>query len=283
MYYLGFDIGGSSIKAVLVKEKQIIKSVTEDTPDNLENLLSLIGKIKDSLISEIQSDQISGIGFSIAGAIDIKRETMLKSPNIQYLNGQPIKKLLEEKLKPAAIKIEHDVHCFLQAEKEIGLAKELKNVVYLTVGTGVGGAWMVDGKIQIGAHGGAGEVGHVIIEKAQNLDFEGLTANNFVKKNLGVSAAEAEKMARVGDQKAIDVFAARAKNLGLELANLINIFDPEAIIIGGGIVSAQEFILAGIYEAIEKYVISPEAKKTPILFSQLGKYGGALGAALLFS
>ena len=283
MFYLGFDIGGSSIKAVLVKDKGIVKSVTEDLPDNLENLLLLVGKMRNNLIENIQADQIGGIGFGIAGAIDASREKVLNSPNIQYLNDQSIKKLLEEKLKPLSIKIEHDVHCFLQAEKEVGLAKELKNVVYLTVGTGVGGAWMVDGKIQIGAHGASGEIGHMIIEVSQQLDFENLTANVFVKKRLGINAVEAEELLRLGDQKAKEIFDERGKNLGIGLANIINIFDPEAIIIGGGVVSAQEFILSGIKEGIEKFVISPAAKATKILFSQLGNFGGALGAAMLFS
>lgn len=282
MYCLGFDIGGSNIKAVLVKEEQIIKSATEDTPDNLENLLSLVGKTKDSLIDEIPAEQISGIGFSIAGAIDLAREKVLNSPNIRYLNNQPIKKLLEEKLKPLAIKIEHDVHCFLQAEKEVGLAKDLKNVVYLAVGTGVGGALMINGEIQIGIHGASGEIGHMIIDLSQQSDLENLTANEFVKKKLGISAAEAEKLVRSGDQKAKELFDERGRNLGVGLANIINTFDPEAIIIGGGVVSAQEFILPGIREGIEKFVISPSAKKTKILFSQLGQFGGALGAAWLF-
>ena len=282
MYYLGFDIGGSNKKAVLVKEKQIIKSATEVTPDNLEGLLSLVLKIKDGLTGEIPAGEIGGIGFSIAGAIDAAREKVLNSPNIQYLNGQPIKKLLEEKLKPLAIKIEHDVHCFLQAEKEVGLARDLKNVVYLTVGTGVGGAFMINREIFIGAHGASGEIGHMIIKASQQLDLENLTANEFVKKKVGISAVEAEKLVRSGDQKAKELFDERGRNLGIGIANIINIFDPEAIIIGGGVVSAQEFILPGIREGIEKFVISPAGKETKILFSELSHFGGALGAAWLF-
>jgi predicted NBD/HSP70 family sugar kinase len=281
MYYLGFDIGGSSIEAVLVKDKQIIKSITKETPQNLEGLLDLVGKMKSELIDGIAPEEIAGAGFAIAGALDEKREVMLNSPNMQFLNGQPLKKMFEEKTG-LPIKLEHDVNCFLQAEKEIGLAKGLKNIVCLTIGMGVGGSWMADGKIQIGAHGGAGEIGHMIIEAGQQLDWEALTANKFVKGKLGISAAEAEGLVRSGDQKAKELFEKRSRNLGIGIANIINIFDPEAIIIGGGVVSAQEFILPGIKEAIEKYVISSKAKKTQILFSQLGNFGGALGASLLF-
>jgi glucokinase len=282
MYYLGFDIGGSNIKTVLIKDKQITKSATEKTPQNQEDFLSLVGKMKEDLTGGISGGEIGGVGFSIAGALDANRDTMLNSPNIQYLNGQPIKKLLQERMAPLPIKIEHDVHCFLQAEKETGLAKDLKNVFYLTVGTGVGGAFMINREIFIGAHGASGEAGHMIIDTSQQLDLERSTANEFVKSKLGINADEAEKLVRAGDEKAKDVFNERGRNLGAGIANIINIFDPEAVIIGGGVVSAQEFILPGIKEGIEKFVISPESKKTKILFSQLGKFGGALGAALLF-
>ena len=290
-FYLGIDVGGSRIKAVLVKDKQIIRSKAEDSPNNLKGLLNVIVKIKDELTVGIDQMEIGGIGFSLAGTLDIKREIMLNSPNIKYLNNQPIKRLLEKKIKTYPIKLEHDVHCFLLAEKERGLAKNLKNVFYLTLGTGIGGALMVDGQIVFGAHGSAGEVGHMIIKlKIKNkklkidetLDLEELAANKFIKKCLGVGSIEAERRARAGDKKAREIFVQLGRNLGVGIANIINIFDPEAIILNGGIAEAKEFILSGIKEGIEKFVVSPAAKKTKILFSTLGLYAGSLGAALLF-
>ncbi len=291
MYYLGFDIGGSSLKAVLVKNKKIIKSKIQDTPKNLEGLLNLVGEIKEELAGKVESSKIGGVGIALPGAMDKEREIMFNSPNITFLNGQPIKKLLEEKLKPYSVKIEHDVHCFLLAEKEIGLAKKLKHVFFLTLGTGIGGAWMTDRKIFFGAHGAAGEAGHMIINlKTQNSnvkivegeDLEELAANKFIKKHLGIGSIKAEHRARAGDKKAQEVFHQIGKNLGIGIANIINIFDPEAVILSGGIADSKEFILPNIKEGIKEFVISPEAKKTKILFSELGRFGGALGASLLF-
>ena len=290
MYYLGFDIGGSSVKAALVKDKKIIKSDIQDLPDDLAGLLDLTGKMFADLTNEIQPEEIGGVGFAIAGAIDISRETMLHSPNIPYLNNQPVRKLLAEKVAPHPIKIEHDVYCFLLAEKEIGLAKNLKNVFYLTLGTGIGGAFMLDGKIFSGSHGAAGEAGHMIvnfqfpISNFQNneiYDLEELASNKFIKKNLGVGSIEAFRRAQAGDEEAIKVFGQLGANLGLGLANIINIFDPEAIILSGGICEAKEFISPFIKEGIDRYVISPAAKETRVLFSQLGREAGALGAALM--
>jgi len=281
MYYLGFDIGGSIVKAVLVKEKKIIKSKVADLPNSLEALLAWLKETGQELIGGADTE-IGGVGFAVAGVLNAERSKMLKSPNIKFLDNQPLGELFKSIVAPYPIKIEHDAHCFLVAEKEIGLARKLKNIVYLTVGTGVGGAFMVDGKIISGAHGSAGEIGHTIINIELGLDLEDLSANDFVKKTLGISAAQAEKLARVGDQKAGDIFERRCQNLGIGLANIINTFDPEAVILGGGIVSAKDIILPKLKQQIEKFVISPDAKKTTILFSQLGSQGGALGAALLF-
>jgi glucokinase len=289
MHYLGFDIGGSSIKAVLIKEKrmvrrvhhEVIESLAEDTPNNLDELLGLVEKMKNGLTEGIAAGEIGGVGFAVAGVLDLGRERVLNSPNIGYLNGQPFKKLLEEKLN-WPVKLEHDAHCFLLAEKEVGLAQGLKNVFYLTLGTGIGGAFMIDGEIIIGSRGAAGEIGHTIIDIDDGLELEDLAANKFLKKRLDVGSMEVRRLVESGDQKAIGVVEEMSRNLGVGIANVINIFDPEAIIIGGGINWAKDFLSVGIKMAVNKFVVSPEGKTTRILFSELDRFGGALGAAMLF-
>jgi len=158
----------------------------------------------------------------------------------------------------------------------------LSDVFYLTLGSGVGGAWMVDGKISIGAHGTAGEIAHTIINIDQSIELEAMASNKFIVSLLGIGSVEVGKSAMAGDKKAQEAIGQLGRNLGVGVANIINIFDPEAIIINGGISEAQELILPGIKENIAKFVSSPAARETKILFSQLGRFGGALGAALMF-
>ncbi len=280
MYYIGFDIGGSSTKAVLVKDKQILKSLVEDTPENLGGLLELARKMKDELVEGVAADQIGGVGFAVTGVLDLKREKVLNSPNISYLNNQPLKKLVEEKLN-CPVKLEHDVHCFLLAEKEIGLAQGLKNVFYLTLGTGIGGAFMIGGKIITGSRGAAGEIGHTIIDISAGLELEDLAANKFFEKRLGVGSMEVRRLIESGDQRATGIVEEMSRNLGVGIANIINIFDPEAIIISGGISWAKDFFSVGIEMAVNKFVVSPEGKATQVLFSELDRFGGALGAAMM--
>lgn len=282
MYYIGFDIGASSIKAVLVKNREVIKSRVQDSPGNLEGLLLALIKIYTDLIAGLGHEEIGGVGFSFAGIMDPERQVMLNSPNMKYLNDQPIKKLLEERFRGCLIKIEHDAHCFLQAEKKVGLAQNLNNVFYLTLGSGIGGAWMVNGKIFTGAHGAAGEVGHAIVDIEKKMDWEEFGANKFLVRELGAGSMEAEKMWRDGDKKAETVLMQLGKNLGIGIANIINIFDPEMIILNGGLISLASLIWPGIQEGVAQFVVSPLAKETKIVFSQLGRFGGALGAALLF-
>lgn len=280
MYYLGFDIGGSSIKAVLARgdQRKILNYKIEDLPSDLEDLLELTKKIYIEFSPITKSQRIAKIGLAVAGTLDLKREKMLNSPNIQYLNNQPIKKLFQKKLG-CSVRLENDVNCHLLAERKIGLARNFQNVFYLTLGSGIGGALLFNGKLFLGAHGAAGEAGHMIID--EYLDLEELASNKFIMRSLGINSIIAAKRARTGDIKAKEVFAKLGKNLGIGIANIINILDPEVIILGGGISLARKFILTGIKENIEKYVISPAAKKTKILFSRLGRLGGAIGATFL--
>ena len=147
MYYLGFDIGASSLKAVLVKNREIVKSRVQDLPLNLEGLLLALVKIYADLIANISHEELGGAGFALAGVMDRERQIMLNSPNIKYLDNQPIKELLEGRWRGLRLKIEHDAHCFLLAEKTIGLAQNFKDVLYLTLGSGIGGALMMNGRI----------------------------------------------------------------------------------------------------------------------------------------
>ena len=264
-----------------MKNKEVRKSQVRDLPGDLENLLLALIKIYTELIAGLGHEEIGGIGFGLAGIMDAERKTILNSPNIKYLNGQPIKELLEGRFRGHRLKIEHDAHCFLLAEKEAGLAKNFKNVFYLTLGSGIGGAFMVNGQIITGSHGAAGEAGHMIMDMAEQLDWEEFGANKFLKKTLGLNSLEAEQRRRGGDKKAEAALTQMGKNLGVGIANIINIFDPEAVILSGGISSAAGAFWPGIKEGIDKFVISPAAKKTQILLSELGQFGGALGAAIL--
>lgn len=281
MYYIGFDVGGSYLKFVLVKNQKILFSGHEERPATFPSLVKLITQKAKLLSSNVKGGKIGGVGFSLPGPLDSKREKVLNSANIKYLNGKAFKKIFSEKLK-FPVKIEHDVHCFLLASRTLSTAKKYKNVFYITLGTGLGGAFMVDGKIIRGSHGSAGEVGNMILNMAKRLDFEDLGSNKFVRRRAGKGTLETAKLAEGGDKKAKATLAELGENLGTGLSNIINAFDPEVIVLSGGVSDARKFIEPEIKKQIKKLVSSPEAQKTKIRFTKIGYYGGALGAALLF-
>lgn len=283
MFYVGFDIGASSIKAALVKDREVKKTRVQDLPASLESLLLALIKIYTDLIAGLSHEELGGVGFAVAGVFDPARRIMLNSPNIKYLNGQPLRDLLEGRFRGHRLKLEHDAHCFLLAEKKVGLAQDLKNVFYLTLGSGIGGAMLLDGRLFYGAHGAAGEAAHMIVDITGGLEWEDLGANKFIRKNLGVGSLEAEQLWRQGDKKTQAVLEELGRNLGVGLANIINLFDPEAIILSGGLSPLSGALWPGIKENVAKFAVSAAAaKETRILFSSLGRFGGALGAALLF-
>ncbi|MEK7067734.1 MAG: ROK family protein, partial [Patescibacteria group bacterium] len=174
MYYLGFDIGASSVKAALVCDQKIVKSETSDLPFDLAGLLKIFKEIFKRLTAGLPQEEIGGLGFGWPGVLDLSRQKIIKAPNVSYLDDQPLGELLAGQFPNQIIVLEHDVNCFLLAEKTVGQAKDLKNVVYLTLGSGIGGALLVSGEIIKGAHGAAGEVGHMIIDLSRQLDLEAL-------------------------------------------------------------------------------------------------------------
>lgn len=281
MYYIGFDIGGSSVKAVLVQKKEIMGTRFERLPNNFNKLLDVIASIKDDFASAVGPKNIKGIGFSIAGALNKKRERMLLSYNIPYLNNKLLLPILKRRLEFQKIIIERDIPCFVVAEQTKGLAKKFKNVFYLTLGTGIGGSFTIEGKIILGSHGSAGEIGHTIVDFNKKTKWENIAANKYIRRKLKKPFTEAKQVALKGNKRTLQIFRELGGNLGIGIANIINIFDPEAVIISGGLAEARKFFLPEIKKKIKKFVISSEAQKTRILWSKLGRFGGALGAALL--
>jgi len=276
--YLGFDIGGSSIKAVLLKDREIVRSKIEDLPGNLDELFKKFKAMSGELaVGKV----VEAVGLGLPGAMDQKREAMLKSPNIPYLDGQPLKKLIQAKFGETPVFINHDAFCFLLAEKTIGQAKDLKSAVLLTIGSGIGCAWMVGGEIITGANGSASEGGHMIVDIEKSLDLEEVASNKLFKNKLAITSAQAQEKLAQGDDRAREIFDLMGRNLGVGIANIINFFDPQAVIINGGIAAARETITEKMKESIDNFVVSPAARSTPIIFSELGRFGGAIGAALL--
>jgi len=281
--YLGFDIGGSSIKAVAVKNRKVISSrINERFHQNLSGLLSSIEEMKEEFVLENRREKIKGIGFSIANPLDKKRERLVSEHKFPKLQNRNLKKLLEKNLAPYPVLLEHDSHAFLLCEKKIGIAKNLQNAYFLALGSSVGDALMINGQIIRGFHGSAGQIVDTVMELSKKTKLRKLFGSRYIKSTLKMSTVDAVKKAKAGNKNITKTLETMGYNLGAAVANVVNTIDPGVIIIGGGQLPAKKFFFPGIKRAIKEFVISKDAQKTKILWSKLGRFGGALGAALLF-
>ncbi len=276
MAILGIDIGGSSLKVALREKEKILKKEVFDLPKEKKELLNLIEKIYRNFS---QKKNLEKIGIGVAGILDKKREKLVRAPNLPFLEGVNIKKLIEEKLKRKVF-VENDVNCYALGEKFLGKGKNLNYFICVVLGSGIGGAIFLNGKLILGDSGGAGEIGHIFLNIERKLEFEDLASDKFLKRKLMKNTFEAKILAEKGCQKSVEIFKELGKNLGFGIVNLIHIFDPQAIILGGGIILARKFFEKEMKKTIKRFIIS-KSYKTKILFSNLGRFGGAIGATFI--
>lgn len=277
--HIGLDIGGTKIEAILWDKRKVIRAEKISTPKNKPAFFNEI----NGLIKRISvGGKFSGIGIGVAGALDYQKGVIYSSPNIRFLDNFNLKKALEAGLNKKVL-LDNDTKCFLRAEMAYGFARGKKNVVALTLGTGLGGAVLAEGNIIRGTHHGVAQLSRMILY-AQNykiLDFEDLVSSHGFKR-LGVSdPLKCQNRAFAGDKKAIKIYDEIGKFLGVGLANVTNIFDPELIVIGGGIARAGDLLLRPARGAMAKRAVLPRKDWPDIRISKL-EHPVALGAVSMF-
>jgi glucokinase len=278
---IGIDIGATKISFVLLEKRKAIKKKKIATP-----------KTKAKFIQEIKNNlkdfpKTNKIGLAVAGILDFKKRVVLESPNLKYLNNFPLIKVLEKELK-AKIVMENDANCFALAEAILGAGKNKNIVLGITLGSGLGGGLVINKKIYQGAFKTAIEPGH------QTINFNGpkcicgnigcweeyCSAKFFKRK--GFSAQKLAEKAKQKDKKALAIFQEYGKYLGIGLVNIIDLIEPEIIVIGGGISQAWPYFLKEAKKETNQRVISPLAKKyTKIEISKWGEFSGAIGAGVI--
>lgn len=295
-YAIGVDIGGTNIPSALIDETGSILAVIEKKTLAHDGPQAVVDRISESikeLSSKVDPSDILGIGLGAPGALDLKEGTIITSPNLSSWKDVPILKMLNKK---TGIKVymDNDANCAAIGEHWIGAAKGANNAVMITLGTGVGGGIIINGKIFRGSHGTAGEIGHITIEKDGRPCGCGnrgcleayASATGAVKtaEEMGLSGLTAYEIflkAEQGDQTATRVLNESGKYLGIGIASFANIFDPDAIIIGGGFASAEKYLIPSAIEEAYKRSFKTVMDKIKIHRAQLGNNAGIIGAARL--
>ena len=289
MYKIGIDLGGTKTEGVLVDEQfQVIerKRVPTNQNNGYESILNII---KD-LISDLKekNNEKTSIGVCTPGALS-KESGLIKNSNTQCLIGKDLKNDLE-KILEQEISIENDANCFALAEARLGAAKNHETVFGVIMGTGVGGGLVIDGKIHTGRTNIAGEWGHHCIKPNGNECYCGrkgcvetyISGPALEKKwneltNQNISVADIVKNPQEDAYKTWkNEFL---ENFGLSMANVIDIIDPDAIVLGGGL-SNISFLYDEGKNLVYENVFS-DTVDTPILKNQLGDSAGVFGACLI--
>ncbi|MBD3248287.1 ROK family protein [Candidatus Falkowbacteria bacterium] len=278
-YTIGVDIGGTNMKAVLFNGEKTVMNYSLGTPkDTISHMLIMIKALIDPLLEKAEADKVrvSGIGLSVAGAHDFNHHKIAKSPNLPLLDGVKLAEQVHKTMK-MPVKMDNDANCFVRAESLIGAAKKFNNVYGIIISTGIGGGWWLNKKIYRGAHGGAGEPGGMVMDFTDTIKLE--EAYQRLNQNNSLNmATEAYR----GDVLAQRSYEEIGRLLGTACANIVNMVDPEAIVIGGGTVKSSDLFFPEMKKEMTKYIMSPiAASKVKLLKGKLGNDAGAIGAALL--
>lgn len=266
---IAIDMGGTNLRIAVIRNSKILKYYKEKTPKTSPEIKKRIFE----LIEEYMSDKIKGIAVASPGPL---KNGIIKNPPNLPLRNYNLKKALQDKFK-LPVEVKNDADCVAFAELKLGCKR--KNFIILTLGTGIGGGVVIDGKLYRG-EGYAGELGHIILDDGQY--FETLAASKRLKevttKVFGESKLFSELM-KMKDKKAKKILEEFGEYYGQGIASLIHCFDPEAVILAGGIRETGDKFLRLIKRHSAKYFEFP--KKTPILWSKL-EHPGILGATLYF-
>ena len=278
-YTIGIDVGGTKIRAILFDGKKVLSEDTLATPqDSLTHLMVMLSALVDPLLEKAKKDraEIKGIGVGIPGVINFVKKKIVKTPNVPILDGVDLEEKLKEKFN-LPIKLDNDTNCFLRAEMKLGIGKKYKNAFGLIIGTGIGGAWWQNEGIYQGAHFGASEPGHNII----NFDHPITLEEAYQKLNQNNPIRLAGEAYR-GDTLSQKAFEEIGNYLGIMLANIINLIDPEVFIVGGGVTGSEDLFFPQMKKSMNEYIMNTDSKhKIKIIKGKLGKESGAIGAALL--
>jgi glucokinase len=302
---IGIDIGGTKISAGVVDSSgNLIDSSRCSTPT--EGGKELISSVINLIKEFNKKYEIKGIGISIAALISSDYGTIVGAPNIANLSKLNFVNEIKEEFELPII-IENDANAAMWAEFKFGNAKGLNPVMFFIIGTGVGGGLVIDGKLFKGANGIGAEFGHMCVVPNGLLcgcgskgcieqyasggaliryANEALLANPDKSEEVlsfgegKLSGTALTKAAKAGNELALAAFSKQADWLGLACASYSLIIDPQAIIIGGGVVDAGELFLAPVRAAMRKYMPFAESHVPPkIIAAKFGNDAGLIGAA----
>ena len=306
-YFIGIDLGGTKIAGVItdlkgnIIKENIIKTMAEYGDKAI--VLRIINLIEDLIISSGKTlEDIRAVGIGSPGPLDPKRGIIITTPNLPFENFDIITPIKEKFNVP--VFLDNDANVAAIGEYTLGAGKNTKNMVYITVSTGIGGGAIINGKIYRGNTFNALEIGHMtLLPDGPKCNcgnygcFEALASGTAISKRaeeavesgrdtsllnyFKITSYEVFKEAEKGDSVSRHIIDSSLEYLGIGIANIITLFDPEVIILGGGVMKAGQIIFDRIKEVVDQRCFKNMASACKIVPSALGEKSGVIGAIAL--
>jgi len=314
-YSIGVDLGGTNIVCAIVNyQGKIINRLKVPTlaeRGKEATIKKIIETIHENIVqSNIALDDIIGIGIGAPGPLDVKRGIINFAPNLPGWRDVPLKKILEVEFSMKVV-LENDANAAAWGERCFGIGRGVDNLVCFTLGTGIGGGIIIDSKIYHGSNYGAAELGHMTVNKdgprcnCGNYGcLEAYSSATGIKNRIKSRIKEGIKSdflnfdsddelldsirlksifetARKGDKLTKDIVEEAISYLGIAIANITNILNPEMVVLVGGITNEGDKLLIPLKEEVKKRAFYSNYKSLKIVIGELGGNAGVLGAAAL--
>jgi len=298
------DLGGTHLRVALVDDTgRILQQLKQETPkgNSAESVIDALASAAEKWGSNQSS--IVAASIMVPGAVDSEKAVVLQAPNLPSLVNFGLKAELERRLGWPVL-LENDANAAAVGEMWLGAARGCHDVISVTLGTGVGGGVILDGKLWRGAHGSAGEIGHTTVDPFSGLKckcgntgclelFASATAIvRMTREGLAEfpgSALKTDELSAVkvyeagikGDELALSVFRRFGMYLGIGLANLMNLIDPQIIVLTGGAVNGWDLFAPEMYRQVGERAFRATGEQVKIARAECGDNAGLLGAARL--
>lgn len=304
--HVGVDVGGTKVLAVVVDDHGcVVRRARAVTPGRLVDAELVEETLATAVLEAAQGRAIASVGVAAAGFVDATGERVMFAPHLPW-RGEEVRARLSSRMS-THVHLDNDANCAAHAEATWGAARGARTVVAVTLGTGIGGALLLDGRVLRGAHGMAGEFGHMqVVPDGQPCECgrrgcweqysSGHALVRFVRSRIGhevsmltdvcdgdparITGPMITEAAADGDLVARQAFASVGEWLGIGLANLVAAFDPDLVVVGGGVSGAGDRLLEPARDALARSLVGAGHRTVPpVVPALLGAEAGAIGAA----
>ena len=310
---IGIDVGGTNVKIALVNEQGSIiysNSIPTRAEMGYEYTINNMKEAIKDLLKETKTEtkDIEGMGFGFPGQIDCQRGIVRLAPNIPGWVDVPIAEIMEKEFG-IPTRVDNDVRCAALGELNFGAGLGCENLICITVGTGIGSGIIINGKLVRGASNAAGEIGHIkldiqggplcgcgdrgcleafasgpsIVAMAEEYIKGGKSTKYRELANPDITPYVVSEAAKLGDPVAKRIFTIMGEYIGIGLASVVNLLNPEKIIIGGGVAAAGDILMNPIKETLVKRAMPISGAAVQVVPAQLGNTAGVIGASLLIT